>query len=85
LSPLAEKISTSWIGDLDPIVRKIADVAGLKFSVVGVPPSVPIIVTLHAEDLPVLQALRTLGAQVGNQGAQIAVLGNGQVELRYVR
>ena len=85
VDPLSESITTSWIGDLEPIVRKIAEIAGLGFSVIGVPPAVPVIVTLHADNQPVLLALRTLGAQVGAQGAQIAVLGNGKIELRYVR
>lgn len=85
VDPLSEPITTSWIGDLEPIVRKIAEIAGLGFSVIGVAPAVPVIVTLHADNQPVILALRTLGAQVGTQGAQIAVLGNGKIELRYAR
>ncbi len=75
--------SIDWTGPIGPIVSKIARAANFKLSVLGNPPAIPVIVAIHAQNLPLGEILRNIDYQAGEK-AYIYVNAKARViELRY--
>ncbi len=82
-SELRRAISVNWIGPVEPIVKSLAQRAGYQFMVIGSPPVVPVVVSIDAENRPVIDILRDIGLQIGVRG-DIKVDGQGHtVEIHY--
>ncbi len=62
---LRRAITVNWVGPAEPIVQTLADRASYNFSVFGVQPAVPIVVSIDAENQPVVEVLRDIGLQMG--------------------
>ena len=67
-SELRRSISVNWIGPVEPITSRLANRAGYKFSVIGPQPPVPVVVSIDAENRPVIDVLRDIGLQLGTRG-----------------
>lgn len=81
---LQRAITLSWVGPVDPVVKLLADRAGYAFQTIGNPPPVPLVVSVDAENQPVVEILRSIGLQLGTK-ANVAVNGAARtVELSYV-
>lgn len=65
---LRRAVSVNWVGGVEPITKTLADRAGYKFMVVGAAPPSPVIVSLDAENKPVIEILRDIGLQIGMRG-----------------
>jgi defect-in-organelle-trafficking protein DotD len=80
---LQRAITVNWIGPVEPIARKLADRAGYMFQTVGNPPPVPVVVSIDVENTPVIDALRSVGLQLGSR-ANVRVDGARKlVEIHY--
>lgn len=80
---LRRAITVNWVGPAEPILKKLAERASYGFMAIGQPPSVPLVVTIDAENRPVIDVLRDLGLQLGGR-ADVKVDGTrGMVELHY--
>jgi defect-in-organelle-trafficking protein DotD len=62
---LRRAMTVNWIGPVEPITKMLADRAGYVFHAIGNPPPVPLVVTIDAENQPVIETLRSLGLQLG--------------------
>lgn len=62
---LRRAITVNWIGPAEQITKTLADRASYNFVTVGVAPSVPIVVSIDAENKPVIEVLRDIGLQLG--------------------
>ncbi len=65
---LRRAISVNWVGPIEPIAKTLADRAGYGFLVLGNPPSIPVVVSVDAENTRVVDALRDIGLQLGMRG-----------------
>lgn len=65
---LRRAITVNWIGPVEPISKTLAQRAGYAFLTVGAPPPVPVVVSVDAENRPVIDVLRDIGLQLGVRG-----------------
>lgn len=65
---LRRAITVNWIGPVEPISKTLAERAGYTFMTIGTPPSVPVVVSIDAENTPVIDVLRNIGLQLGVRG-----------------
>ena len=80
---LRQGITLRWVGPADNVTKMLADKAGYEFSVAGNAPPMPIVVSVDAEDKPIIEVLRDIGLQLGKRG-DVRVNANTQrVELHY--
>lgn len=65
---LARAITVNWVGPIEPIAKTLADRAGYGFLALGSKPSVPVVVSVDAENQRVVDVLRDIGLQLGMRG-----------------
>lgn len=65
---LRRTITVNWVGPIEPIAKTLADRAGYSFLVLGNEPSVPVVVSVDAENTRVVDVLRDIGLQLGKRG-----------------
>ena len=65
---LRRAITVNWIGPVETITKTLADRAGYNFLVIGNTPPVPVVISVDAENLPVIDVLRDVGLQLGARG-----------------
>ncbi|PJB70841.1 MAG: hypothetical protein CO093_06810 [Alphaproteobacteria bacterium CG_4_9_14_3_um_filter_47_13] len=80
---LRRAITLNWVGSVEPVAEKLAARAGYAFQTIGTSPPVPLVVSVNAENMPVIDVLRSLGLQLGVRG-DVRVDGNRRiVEIHY--
>lgn len=80
---LRQTLTVNWIGPADAITKTLADQAGYQFSVAGNAPAIPVVVSIDAENKPIIEILRDVGLQLGKR-ADVRVDANAmRVELHY--
>lgn len=67
-SELRRAITVNWVGPAEPITKSLADRASYTFATVGSPPPTPVVVSVDAENKPVIEVLRDIGLQLGLRG-----------------
>ncbi len=65
---LRRTITVNWVGPIEPIAKTLADRAGYSFLVLGNEPSIPVVVSVDAENSRVVDVLRDVGLQLGKRG-----------------
>lgn len=65
-------VSVNWSGQLETIVRKMAERAGYKFKVVGKPPHIPILVGIKSKDVSIFEVIRNVSYQA-NSAADVNI------------
>lgn len=65
---LRRTITVNWVGPIEPIAKTLADRAGYSFLVLGNEPSIPVVVSVDAENSRVIDVLRDIGLQLGKRG-----------------
>lgn len=80
---MAGKASVDWSGPIGGLVKQIADASEYKLRVLGNAPSVPIIVSINAQNVNLGDVLRDADFQAGD-AAHIRVYQQSKtIELRY--
>ncbi len=80
---LRRAITVNWVGPIEPIAKTLADRAGYEFLVLGNEPTIPVVVSIDAENMRVIDVLRDIGLQLGLRG-DVKVDAHGQtVEIYY--
>lgn len=80
---MGQLASIDWTGPIGPLVEKLADASGYRFRVLGTSPAIPIIVAIHAENLPLSVILRNADYQAGQKAYITVYPQQGAIELRY--
>ena len=76
-------VTVNWVGPVEPIAKTLADRAGYGFTVVGHQPPIAVVVSVDAENRPVIDILRDIGLQLGMR-ADVRVDGTQRmVEVHY--
>ncbi len=65
---LRRAVTVTWVSPVTPIAKTLAERAGYNFLVIGSNPPVPIVVSIDAENRPVIDVLRDIGLQLGLRG-----------------
>ncbi len=65
---LRRTITVNWVGPIVPIAKTLADRAGYGFLVLGNEPTIPVVVSIDAENMRVVDVLRDVGLQLGMRG-----------------
>ena len=65
---LRRTITVNWVGPIEPIAKTLADRAGYGFLELGNKPTVPVVVSIDAENSRVVDVLRDIGLQLGVRG-----------------
>ncbi len=65
---LRRTITVNWVGPIGPIAKTLADRAGYGFLVLGNEPTIPVVVSIDAENMRVVDVLRDIGLQLGMRG-----------------
>ncbi|WP_192484560.1 MULTISPECIES: DotD/TraH family lipoprotein [Cysteiniphilum] len=82
---LSQKVTLVWNGPIQPVIEKLAKIAGFTFQVYGNPPAIPIVIVLNqANDWQsILDTLRSIDVQTKG-GASIYVNAKEKIiSLRY--
>ena len=80
---LRRSITLAWNGPLEPAAKLLADRASYAFQTIGEAPPTGITVNIDVRATPVITALRSIGAQMGNR-ATLKVDPNARViEIQY--
>lgn len=80
---LARAITINWVGPADQLAKKLADRASYGFLTLGDEPPVPLVVTIDAVNMPVIDVLRDLGLQMGERGNLRVDSARRMIELAY--
>lgn len=62
---LKRPVTLDWAGPLEGLARALAERAGWRFLVAGRPPARPLIVSVEAEEQPLIAVLRDAGLRAG--------------------
>lgn len=83
---LQAQASVDWSGPIEPIVQAMAKASHSKYLRLGVPPAIPVLVTINVQNESLASILRNIDFQGGHQ-AHIVVHpdqhGTNIIELRY--
>jgi len=82
-APLRRAITVNWVGPIEQITKTLADRSSYTFSAIGTAPPVPIVVSIDAENKPVIEVLRDIGLQMGKRADIKVDSGNALVEIHY--
>lgn len=80
---MKELASLDWSGPIGPAVEQITESSHYRLRVLGHPPSVPIIVTVIAKNVPLGTLLRDIAFQAGHKASVIVYPSRRVIELRY--
>lgn len=80
---LRRAVTVNWIGPVETITKTLADRASYSFQAIGTPPPVPVVVSIDAENKPVIDVLRDIGLQLGQRGDVKVDSNRNMVEIHY--
>ena len=69
---LQRRVTVDWIGPVETLAEALARQAGYRFFMGGAAPARPVMVSVSARDVPLIEVLRDTGLQAGN-AATLAV------------
>jgi len=78
-------VSVDWTGPVASILQRIANVSHYKLRVLGTEPSIPVVVSVDAENEPIGNVLRNVAYQVHQRAHVIVYPKQRIIELRYVK
>lgn len=77
--------SIDWSGPVEPLVRQIAKAANYQVRVLGVPPGIPVLVTVYDKNRMLADVLRDVGYQCGRRATVVVYPESRVIELRYAK
>lgn len=81
---LMRGITINWIGPVEELTSKLAARASYEFQVYGSGPATPLIVSIDAENQPLIEVLKDIGVQMGSEAAVHVNAQDREIEIRYV-
>ena len=77
--------SVDWSGPVEPLAKQLAGSASYRFTVLGSPPAIPVMVTVYAKNTMLADVLRDVGFQCGKRATIVIFPESRVVELRYAK
>jgi len=81
---LQRAITVNWVGPVEQITKTLAERASYGFKVFGNAPPTPLVVSIDAENKPVIDVLRDIGLQMGQRANLRVDAPARNVELHYI-
>lgn len=81
--PLALRVSVLWKGPVEPILMKLSEESGYQYRTIGKKSAIPVMVNLDVKDQPILDVLRSIGLQLGDQATVKVSSKNKTIEVAY--
>ena len=78
-------ISVDWTGPVEPLLKRIARASHYRSRIIGIPPAIPVIVAVSAQDTLLADVLRNLQLQVEKKARIKTYPGSRVIELRYLQ
>jgi len=75
--------SVDWTGPIGPLVNRLAREGHYQFRAVGQHPPTPVIITIHAVNMPIADILRDANVQAGHKADVIVYPARRLIELKY--
>ena len=82
---MAGLTSVDWSGPVEPLVRQIANTANYRVNILGVPPAIPVLVTIYDKNRMLADVLRDVGYQCGRRASVVVFPESRVIELRYAK
>ncbi len=80
---MALNASIDWSGPVEPLVQQLAQAVKYQVRILGVKPSIPILVTLSERNVPVADILRDAAFQCGERAELVVLPDSKVIEIRY--
>jgi defect-in-organelle-trafficking protein DotD len=80
---MAQIVSVSWHGPVEPLLKQVAQGAHYKLKVIGTAPSIPLVVNVNADNETLADVLRDATYQVAKEAAVKLYPKHRVIELRY--
>jgi len=80
---LRRALTFEWTGPAEPLVQEMAKQAGYDFAIMGAKPPLPIIITIKATNMPIIEILRDIGLQMGGRADMKVDARNQRMEIHY--
>lgn len=77
--------SVDWSGPVEPLVKQLAKAADYRVRVLGVPPAIPVLVSVYDKNMVLADILRDVGFQCGKRATIVIYPDIRVIELRYAR
>ena len=81
---LRRAVTIDWIGPVETLAEALARRAGYRFIVAGAPSVRPVMVSVTARNLPLIEVLRDTGLQAGNAATLAVDAGKRTVRLDWI-
>jgi len=82
---MANLVSIDWAGPVGPLVDRIGCMTHYRVRKLGVPPAIPIIVSINARNTPLADIVRDVAFQCGTRACIVIYSDKRIIELRYLR
>jgi defect-in-organelle-trafficking protein DotD len=82
---MANLVSIDWAGPVGPLVDRIGCLTHYCVRKLGVPPAIPVIVSLNARNTPLADVIRDVAFQCGTRACIVIYSDQRIIELRYLR
>jgi defect in organelle trafficking protein DotD len=81
---LACLASVDWIGPIEPLLRRIADVTHYRLRVLGRAPAIPVVVSITEKNVSFADILRNISLQAHKKACIVLYPRSRVIELRYL-
>lgn len=78
-------ISVDWTGPVEPLLKRIAKASHYRVRALGVPPAIPVIVSVTAQDTLLADVLRNIELQIEKKARIKTYTRSRVIELRYTQ
>jgi len=62
---LQRALTFDWTGPVEPLIEELTRKAGYRYGIIGNKPSLPITISMRANNKPLINVLRDIGIQMG--------------------
>ncbi|GJM07235.1 MAG: LuxR family transcriptional regulator [marine bacterium B5-7] len=80
---MGQLVSVDWSGPIGPIIDKVASASGYHVRVLGNAPSIPVIISVAAHNIPLGDVLSNIGYQAGNRADVVVFPSTHTITLKY--
>lgn len=78
-------ISVDWTGPVEPLLKRIAKASHYRVRALGIPPAIPVIVSVSAQDTLLSDVLRNIELQIERKARIKTYTRSRVIELRYIQ
>lgn len=84
-SEMANLVSLDFAGPVGPLVDRVGCMTHYRVRKIGVPPSIPIIISINVHNKPLADVVRDIAFQCGTRACIVVYSNKRIIELRYLR